>query len=60
MATKGKVSIVYQEKYKKGNIINKDEMKRLINDNIDAIKMEMRERTKYSDGTEGITIEVRY
>lgn len=55
-----KASIVYQEKYIKGNVINKHEMLRLITENIDKITIEMRERTSYSDKTEGIVIEVRY
>jgi len=52
--------VVYQENYNKGSIINKNEMKRLIDENFDKIIMEIRQRTKYSDGTEGIVIEVRY
>jgi hypothetical protein len=55
-----KASIVYQEKYKKGSVINKQEMLRLITENIDKIIIEMRERTVYSDKTEGIVIEVRF
>lgn len=55
-----KASIVYQEKYKKGNVINKQEMLRSITENFDKITIEMRERTAYSDKTEGIVIEIRY
>lgn len=55
-----KATIVYQEKYYKGNVINKQEMLRLISENIDKITMEMRERTAYSDKTEEIVISVRY
>lgn len=57
---KEKVTINYQEKYKKGNVINKKEMLRLITENIDKITIEMRERTAYSDKTEEIVISVRY
>jgi hypothetical protein len=55
-----KPKLVYQEKYKKGNVINKTEMLRLITENIDKITIEMRERTAYSDKTEEIVISVRY
>ncbi len=55
-----KVTIIYQEKYKKGNVINKQEMLRVIKQNIDKITIEMRERTKYSDETEEMVISVRY
>jgi hypothetical protein len=55
-----KTIVTYQEKYKKGNMINKKEMLRLITENIDKITIEMRERTTYSDKTEEIVISVRY
>lgn len=55
-----KTKVTYQEKYKKGNVINKKEMLRLITENIDKITIEMRERTAYSDKTEEIVISVRY
>ena len=55
-----KPKLIYQKKYKKGNVINKKEMLKLITENIDKITIEMRERTKYSDDTEEIIISVRY
>lgn len=55
-----KTKVNHQEKYKKGNVINKNEMLRLITENIDKITIEMRERTAYSDNTEEIIISVRY
>jgi len=55
-----KTTIVYQEKYKKGVFLNKEEVKRMIDENIDKMSMEMRERKKYSDGTEGLVLEIRY
>lgn len=60
MTKQQKTKVVYQEKYNKGCTINKSEMKRLIDENINTITMEIRERKKYSDNTEGIVIEVRY
>jgi len=60
MAKQVKTKVVYKENYNKGTIINKTEMKRLIDENFDKITMEIRQRTKYSDDTEGIVIEVRY
>lgn len=57
---KQKATINYQEKYGKGNVINKNEMLRLISENIDKITIEMRERTAYSDKTEEIVISVRF
>ncbi len=60
MAKQAKTKVVYQENYNKGSIINKNEMKRLIDENFDKVVMEIRQRTKYSDDTEGIVIEVRY
>ena len=51
-----KVSITYQEKYKKGSIIDKQEMLKFITENIDNIIIEIREVTKYSDRTESIVI----
>ena len=55
-----KTVITYQEKYKKGVFVNKEEVKRMIDDNIDKMTMEMKERKKYSDGTEGLVLEIRY
>ena len=55
-----KIGIIYQEKYKKGNEVDVWEIKKMIDDNIDDIIIEMRERTKYSDNTEGIVIELKY
>ncbi len=55
-----KDEIQYQENYKKGNVINKNEIKRMIDENIEAIIITMSKRTKYKDGTEGIVIEVRF
>lgn len=60
MTKQQKAKVVYQEKYNKGCTINKSEMKRLIDENLNKITMEIRERKKYSDNTEGIVIEVRY
>jgi len=58
MAKKSK--IVYQEKYKKGSVVNKHEVKRILDENLDKILVEIRERTKYSDNTEGIVVELRF
>lgn len=58
--SKEKVSINYQEKYKKGVVVDKNEILRLISENINEITIEMRERTAYSDKTEEIIISVRY
>jgi phage-related protein len=55
-----KNNFLYQEKYKKGTIVNKREILRMISENIDKITIEMRERTVYLDKQEGIVIEVRY
>jgi hypothetical protein len=60
MAKKDKTTIKYQEKYYKGTVIDKEEILRLISDNIDKITIEIRERTAYSDKTEEIVISVRY
>lgn len=60
MAKEVKAKAIYQEKYKKGTMVDKNEVKRLIDENIDKITMEMKERSKYSDGTEGIVIEIRF
>lgn len=57
---KDKVTINYQEKYKKGNVINKNEVLRLITENIDKITIEMRSRTAFSDETEEMVISIRY
>lgn len=56
----GKSKIIYREKYYKGNVVNSLEIKRMVDENIDDMTMEMRERTKYVDGTEGIVVELRY
>lgn len=55
-----KTTINYQEKYKKGNRISKEEVLRLMTENIEKIRVELRERTAYSDNTEEIVISVRY
>ena len=55
-----KNSITYQETYKKGTVVDKLEIKKMLDDNIDNIVVEMRERTKYSDGIEGIVIELKF
>ena len=55
-----KTVVTYQEKYKKGVFVNKEEVKRMIDDNIEKMTMEMKERKKYSDGTEGLVLEIRY
>ncbi len=55
-----KVTINLREKYKKGTVVNKQEVLRLISENIDKITIEMRERTAYSDNTEELTISIRY
>lgn len=52
--------IVYQEKYKKGSVVNKHEVKRILDENLDKIVVEIRERTKYSDDTEGLVVEIRF
>lgn len=56
MANKPK--IVYREKYYNGTVVNKSEIQRLINENIDKITMEIKERTKYQDGKETIVIKI--
>lgn len=55
-----KSKIVLQEKYGKGNVINKTEVLRLVKENIEKITIELRERTLYDDKTEGLLIEIRY
>ena len=56
MANKPK--IVYREKYYNGTAVNKSEIQRLINENIDKITTEIKERTKYQDGKETIVIKI--
>lgn len=56
MANKPK--IVYREKYYNGTVVNKSEIQRLINENIDKITTEIKERTKYQDGKESIVIKI--
>ena len=56
MANKPK--IVYREKYYNGTVVNKSEIQRLANENIDKITMEIKERTKYQDGKESIVIKI--
>ena len=56
MANKPK--IVYREKYYNGTAVNKSEIQRLINENIDKITTEIKERTKYQDGKESIVIKI--
>lgn len=55
-----KVTINAQEKYKKGVNINKQEVLRLLTENLDKITLEIRERTAYSDNTEELIISIRY
>lgn len=55
-----KAKLTYQEKYKKGNVVNKREILRMITENIDKITIELRERTAYDDKTEEMVISVRY
>lgn len=55
-----KSKIIYEESYKKGSKINKNEVLRMIVENIDKINIDMHKRTKYDDGTEGLTVEIRY
>lgn len=56
-----KAKIVYQEKYKKGQVVmNNAETLRMLEENIKDIVATMRERTKYSDGTEEIVLSIRY
>ena len=47
MANKPK--IVYSEKCYNGMVVNKSEIQRLINENIDKITTGIKERTKYRD-----------
>lgn len=54
-----KVSITYQEKYKKGSIIDKQEILNFITENIDNITIEIREITKYSDKKESMVIYIK-
>lgn len=56
MANKPK--IVYREKYYNGTVVNKSEIQRLTNENIDKITTEIKERTKYQDGKEIIVIKI--
>ena len=51
-----KVSITYQEKYKRGSVIDEQEMLKFITENIDNITIEIREVTKYSDKKESMVI----
>ena len=55
-----KAKLTHQEKYKKGNVVNKKEILRMITENIDKITIELRERTAYSDKTEEMIISIRY
>lgn len=55
-----KAKVILQEKYKKGVVVDKNEIKRMIDENIEKIVIEIRETLKYSDGTEGIVIEIRF
>ena len=57
---KEKVTINLREKYKKGSVINKQEILRMVTENIDKIIIELRERTAYSDNTEEVVISIRY
>jgi|LFRM01.2.fsa_nt_gb hypothetical protein len=60
MEKKIKAKAIYQENYKAGTVIDKIELKRLIDENIDGIQMEMKQRIKYSDGTEEIVVKIRF
>lgn len=53
-----KPKIVYREKYYNGTVVNKSEIQRLINENIDKITTGIKERTKYQDGKESIVIKI--
>jgi hypothetical protein len=55
-----KPRVILQEKYKKGVVVDKNEIKRMVDENIEKIVVEIRETLKYSDGTEGIVIEIRF
>jgi hypothetical protein len=59
MATVKKPKMILQEKYKKGVIANKSEIKRLVDDNFEKITMELRETIKYDDGSESVVVEIR-
>jgi len=55
-----KRKIFYQEKYKKGIVIDKNEIKKIFDDNFDDIIIEIREKIIYSDKTEGVVIELKF
>lgn len=52
--------VLYRENYNKNTMINKTEMKRLIDENFENISIFMKQRTKYSDGIESIVIEIKF
>lgn len=60
MEKKIKAKVIYQENYKAGVAVDKFELKRLIDENLDEIQMEMKQRIKYSDGTEEIVVKIRF
>lgn len=51
--------IIYQEKYRKGVIYQKWALKDLIDNNYSLLVPEILSKTKYSDGTESITVELK-
>ena len=56
----GKGKIKYQEKYKKGNVIDKTKTLHLLTENIDKITFEIRERTVYHDDVEEMVLSVKF
>jgi hypothetical protein len=60
MEKKIKTKVIYQENYKAGIVIDKFELKRLIDENLHKIRMEIKQRTKYSDETEEIVVKIRF
>ena len=53
-----KPKIVYSEKCYNGTVVNKSEIQRLANENIDKITTGIKERTKYQDGKESVVIKI--
>ena len=53
-----KLKIVYSEKCYNGTVVNKSEIQRLTNENIDKITTGIKERTKYQDGKESVVIKI--
>jgi hypothetical protein len=54
-----KRKMTYQEKYKKGVILDPEEIKDIINDNIDNIRIELISRSVYDDNTEEMIISIK-